>query len=164
MRLRFWLLIFAITFATSASSRLVALLPERAQPEATLRFASLRDHVTVRRDERGIPYISAANEEDLYFAQGYVTAGDRLWQMDLLRRTARGELAEIFGKPAIEEDKRRRVYGFAELAERLVGRASPPARAALESYARGVNAFIESRPANSRSPNAPSKSPSGSHS
>src|SRR5215216_6655269 len=63
----------------------------------TLTMAGLRDRVTVRRDERGIPYIEAKNEEDLYFAQGYVTAGDRLWQMDLLRRTERGELAEVLG-------------------------------------------------------------------
>src|SRR4030081_2111897 len=67
-----------------------------AQPK-TLAIAGLRDWVTVRRDERGIPYIEAKNDEDLYFAQGYVTASDRLWQMDLLRRTERGELAEVLG-------------------------------------------------------------------
>ena len=49
------------------------------------------------RDERGIPYVEAQNDEDLYFGQGYATAADRLWQMDLFRRTARGELAEILG-------------------------------------------------------------------
>jgi penicillin amidase len=70
----------------------------------TLKVAGLRERVTVRRDERGIPYVEAANDHDLYFAQGYVTASDRLWQMDLLRRTARGELAEIFGQAALEED------------------------------------------------------------
>lgn len=95
------------------------------------------------RDERGIPYIEATNEADLYFAQGYVTASDRLWQMDLLRRTVRGELSEIFGRPTVAEDKRRRVYGFTQLSEKMFANASPKARAALESYARGVNAFIE---------------------
>ena len=54
---------------------------------------SLRDEVTIRRDERGIPFIEATNEADLYFAQGYATASDRLWQMDFLRRTARGSSA-----------------------------------------------------------------------
>lgn len=73
---------------------------------STIQLAGLRRNVTVQRDERGIPYIEAANEEDLYFAQGYVVAGDRLWQMDLLRRTARGELSEIFGRATLEEDKR----------------------------------------------------------
>ncbi len=111
----------------------------------TLTLAGLRAPVHIRRDERGIPHIEAANEADLYFAQGYATASDRLWQMDLLRRTARGELAEIFGRPALEEDKRRRIYGFAALSEALVSRTSPATRAALEDYARGVNAYIESR-------------------
>ncbi|HZH32532.1 MAG TPA: penicillin acylase family protein [Pyrinomonadaceae bacterium] len=111
----------------------------------TLTLAGLRASVRIRRDERGIPHIEASNEADLYFAQGYATASDRLWQMDLLRRTARGELAEIFGRPALEEDKRRRIYGFAALSEVLVSRTSAPTRAALEAYARGVNAYIETR-------------------
>jgi penicillin amidase len=111
----------------------------------TLTLAGLRAPVRVRRDERGIPHIEAANEADLYFAQGYATAADRLWQMDLLRRTARGELAEIFGRPALEEDKRRRIYGFAALSDALVSRTSAATRAALEDYARGVNAYIETR-------------------
>jgi len=111
----------------------------------TLTLAGLRAPVRIRRDERGIPHIEAANEADLYFAQGYATASDRLWQMDLLRRTARGELAEIFGRPALEEDKRRRIYGFAALSDALVSRTSAATRAALEDYARGVNAYIETR-------------------
>ena len=111
----------------------------------TLTLAGLRSNVTIRRDERGIPHIEAMNEADLYFAQGYATASDRLWQMDLLRRTARGELAEIFGRTVLEEDKRHRIYGFAALSEILAARTSPQTRAALEAYARGVNAYIESR-------------------
>jgi penicillin G amidase len=115
----------------------------QAKP-STLQLAGLRAAVTVRRDERGIPYIEADNQEDLYFAQGYVTASDRLWQMDLLRRTASGELAEILGSSALEEDKRRRAFGFATLAEQMAGRLSAPVGVALEAYTRGVNAFIES--------------------
>jgi len=109
----------------------------------TLTLAGLRAPVTIRRDERGIPHIEASNEADLYFAQGYATASDRLWQMDLLRRTARGELAEIFGRLMLEEDKRHRIYGFAALSESLVSRTSAATRAAFEAYARGVNAYIE---------------------
>jgi penicillin amidase len=108
------------------------------------RLAGLQGSVTVRRDERGIPYIEAANEADLYFAQGYVTASDRLWQMELGRRFARGELAEILGRDALEEDKRHRTYGFAQVAEAEIAQATPQARAQLESYARGVNALISS--------------------
>jgi penicillin amidase len=120
-----------------------------AQANTTLQLAGLRESVTVRRDERGIPYIEAANEPDLYFAQGYVTASDRLWQMDLMRRSARGELAEIFGKTVLDEDKRHRIYGFAQVAETEMAEASAQARAILEAYARGVNAFINSRDAKS---------------
>src|SRR6185369_3906395 len=101
------------------------------------------DKVTISRDRRGIPYIEAANDRDLYFAQGYATTSDRLWQMDFLRRTARGELEEILGPDALEIDKLHRVYGFRRVAEKLFERASISTRTALESYAAGVNAFIK---------------------
>ena len=104
---------------------------------------SLIDSVTIRRDDRGIPYIDAANEEDLFFAQGYATASDRLWQMDFLRRTARGELAEILGPRALEIDKLHRIYGFRDIAEKLLENASTQTLKVLEAYARGVNFFIE---------------------
>src|SRR2546426_3538125 len=89
--------------------------------------------------------MEAANESDLYSAQGYVPASARLWQMDLLRRTARGELSEIFGRVTLEEDRRHRRYGFAVIADATFAQASPTMRASLEAYTRGVNAFIESR-------------------
>lgn len=126
----------------SISAHLVAAAQDK--PTA-LRLAGLKGSVTVRRDERDIPYIEAATEEDLYFAQGYVTASDRLWQMDLLRRTGRGELSEIFGRAVLEEDKQYRAYGFTKLSESLLGQCSTAMQAALEAYARGVNAFIDSR-------------------
>lgn len=145
------LLLFSLSLTTPllgrASGQQTVELPAASQ--TTLRLEGLRERVTVRRDERGIPYLEAANEDDLYFAQGFVTASDRLWQMDVLRRTARGELAEIFGRVALEEDKRHRIYGFARLSEESVSRVSPKARASLEAYARGVNAFIASRDAKS---------------
>lgn len=111
----------------------------------SLLIAGLKDSVIVQRDERAIPYIEAKNEHDLYFAQGYVTASDRLWQMDVLRRTARGEMSEIFGKVVLEEDKRRRRYGFAALSEKSAAMLSPQSRTALDSFVKGVNAFIASR-------------------
>jgi len=117
-------------------------LPPTAQ---TLKLPGLRDRVTVRRDERGIPYLEANNDEDLYFAQGYVTASDRLWQMDLLRRTVRGELAEIFGRGALAEDKRRRTFGFAQIVDETATHLPADLNVALNAYAKGVNAFIESR-------------------
>ncbi len=109
-----------------------------------LSIKGLRDRVRVRRDERGIPYIEATNEADLYFAQGYTTAADRLWQMDLLRRSMRGELSEVLGRPLLSEDKRRRIFGIAQLSGQSFAQTTGPVRAALESYANGVNAYIAS--------------------
>lgn len=107
-----------------------------------LSVAGLSGNVTVRRDARSIPYIEASNDADLYFAQGYITASDRLWQMDLLRRVSRGELAELFGKQALEEDKRWRRMGFSKIAEESMATLNPQLKKALEDYARGVNAYI----------------------
>src|SRR5437899_10227535 len=95
------------------------------QPSQPITLVGLRDRVTVRRDERGIPYIEANNDEDLYFAQGYVTASDRLWQMDLLRRTVRGELSEIFGQATLSQDKTQRVFGFAGILEQTTAHLPP---------------------------------------
>lgn len=130
------------------------IFPEAAQPvkalpaqagATPLRFPGLRERVTISRDERGIPYIEAANLTDLCFAQGFVTASDRLWQMELMRRNMRGELAEILGSGALAQDKMYRTYGFAQVAEAEVAGATREAREQLEAYARGVNAYIESR-------------------
>ncbi|HMV48837.1 MAG TPA: penicillin acylase family protein [Blastocatellia bacterium] len=139
--IRLSLLILAYVFLPVATSSPSAQLPQSPQ---ALKLAGLKDKVTVRRDERGIPYIEAANEHDLYFAQGYVVAGDRLWQMDLLRRTARGELSEIFGRVALDEDKRRRTYGFAQVSEKVAANVAGEAKVTLDALVNGINAFIAS--------------------
>src|SRR5918911_1269683 len=144
-RLQLFALIFSLTLAPLGAQQ---QQPAQKTDTQAVRVAGLSQPVTVRRDERGIPYIEAANEADLYFAQGYVTAGDRLWQMELLRRTARGELAEIFGAGApdfaLESDKQHRRYGFAQLAEKQEAALPSKLRAALDAYARGVNAYVAS--------------------
>ena len=148
MKKPFILLFLLLTVSLSSLPLPVCVSAEQAATaqtnSQTLRLAGLRETVTVRRDERNVPYIEAMNEADLYFAQGYVTASDRLWQMELGRRNARGELAEVLGRDALEEDKRHRAYGFAQVAEAELASSTPEARAQLESYARGVNAFIAS--------------------
>src|SRR3977135_1214609 len=106
------------------------------QPSRTISLPGLHGGVTVRRDERGIPYIEAANDEDLYFAQGYVTAADRLWQMDVMRRTARGELSEIFGQATLGEDKRHRTLGFARILEESAAHLPADLSRALDAYAK----------------------------
>ncbi|MBA2702356.1 MAG: penicillin acylase family protein [Blastocatellia bacterium] len=118
-----------------------------AQTAPTL-IPGLIDQVIIRRDERGIPYIQAKNDHDLYLAQGFVTAGDRLWQMDLLRRSERGELAEILSagpnNVVLDQDKQHRTLGFTQVAEAEFAEASPQSRALLQAYADGVNAYIAS--------------------
>ncbi|MCU1294839.1 MAG: Penicillin amidase, partial [Bryobacterales bacterium] len=97
----------------------------------------------VKRDGRGIPHIEAATWQDAIFLQGYVTAQDRLWQMDVLRRFAAGELAEVFGPPAVREDEHARRMRMRPIAEADAAHLSPEERALLVEYARGVNYFIE---------------------
>ena len=137
------LIFFFLTFAF-----LLVSPAARTEQQQAIKIKGLKDRVTITRDERGIPYIEAKNDEDLYFAQGYATAADRLWQMDLVRRTARGELAEVLGagpnNVALDQDKLHRTYGFAQAAEAEVAQAAPKVAALLEAYARGVNAYAAS--------------------
>ena len=124
---------------------------QHAQSQS-LQVKGIKDKITIRRDERGIPYIEAQNDEDLYFGQGYAQAADRLSQMDFFRRTARGELAEVVGTLAVDQDKLHRTYGVSQAAEAEYASASPRSRALLEAYARGVNAYASSLDAKSRPP------------
>jgi penicillin G amidase len=98
--------------------------------------------VTVRRDRHGVPHIDAETLADLFVAQGYVTAQDRLWQMDAFRRNADGELAEILGPSLVKHDLMQRVLKFRRTAERIYEHMPAEERAPYEAYARGVNIFI----------------------
>jgi penicillin amidase len=100
--------------------------------------------VTVIRDTHGVPSINAQTLEDLFFAQGYVTAQDRLWQMDLLRRFAAGNMAEILGPALVEVDREQRVLGLSVAAQEAAAALSPRDRSYFEAYTRGVNAYIDS--------------------
>jgi penicillin amidase len=100
--------------------------------------------VTIARDRLGTPHIAAESIDDALFAQGYAAAQDRLFQMDGLRRLAAGELSEIVGPAALESDKESRALRMRHLAEEAVATMPAADRAAIASYARGVNAFIES--------------------
>ncbi|MCE1164421.1 MAG: penicillin acylase family protein [Bacteroidetes bacterium] len=102
----------------------------------------ISSQVEITKDNYGVPYISANNEADLYFALGYMHAQDRLWQMDLSRRVAEGRLAEIFGKDAVEYDKLFRTIGINRYAYTLYNGISPKSKEILNWYANGVNAFI----------------------
>ncbi len=112
--------------------------------DGTLPVDGLHAPVTVARNAQGVPSIHASSMEDLLFAQGYVTAQDRLWQMDTLRRHAAGELAEILGPGLVLHDEMQRYLQLRAAADRGAASLSPDQRRELEAYARGVNAFIDS--------------------
>jgi penicillin amidase len=109
---------------------------------APAKLAGLRAAAQVSRDVYGIAHLRAANDHDLYFLQGYVNAQDRLFQMDVSRRRASGTLAELLGPAALAGDVDLRTIGIRRAAERSMAIVSPQARAALEAYAEGVNAFV----------------------
>jgi len=113
------------------------------QLDGEIHLSGLSSPVTVRRDVHGVPHIEAATLDDLLFAQGYVTAQDRLWQMDILRRYAAGETAEVLGKGLIEHDRYQRVLGFRKAAEAAIANTNARDLRQLEQYARGVNAYME---------------------
>ncbi len=112
------------------------------QISGTIRAPGLGDPVEVIRDRWGIPHLFARSERALFFAQGFVHAQDRLWQMELSRRTASGRLAEIFGEAALPTDRFLRTIGLRRSAEAHLGALSPRAREILEAYTAGVNAYL----------------------
>jgi len=115
------------------------------QLDGQMRIAGLSAPVTVLRDAQGVPHIRASNLHDLMFAQGYVTAQDRLWQMDAIRRAALGELAEAVGPSALEHDRQQRLLLIRTTTERAWDAMPAATRESLQAYAAGVNAFISSQ-------------------
>ena len=106
------------------------------------RSTGLQALVTVTRDAHGVPHISAASIDDLIFAQGYVTAQDRLWQMDMLRRHAAGELASILGSSLLEHDRLQRTLGLRAAADRALTVLPAGQKHSLEVYTAGVNTYL----------------------
>ncbi len=112
------------------------------QLDGSLTVYGLAAPVTVQRDAQGVPHIHAGSMDDLIFAQGYITAQDRLWQMDTMRRHAAGELAEILGRSALEIDRFQRTLQLRTAADRAVAVLPADQKHWLDVYARGVNASI----------------------
>jgi len=110
--------------------------------DGDVHMTGLSAPVTVRRDGHGVPHIEAATEDDLLVAQGYVTAQDRLWQMDAYRRNAEGTLAEVLGPTLVAHDKAQRVFRFPLLANEIYAKLSPADKQHIDDYTRGVNLFI----------------------
>ena len=111
-----------------------------SQIEGTIAVSGLDSAVEVRRDRWGVPHIYARTEHDLFFAQGYVAAQDRLWQMEMWRRQAEGRLAEVLGPRAVERDRLARLFRYRGPKAAEWSAYGPNARAIVSAFVSGVNA------------------------
>src|SRR5438128_4557123 len=140
--------VFGLAFVVISAAGIAWLLTiaRSALPEldGPLPVSGVSAPVSVTRDTHGVPTIEATTLDDLFFAQGYVTAQDRLFQMDLMRRAAAGELSEIVGEPTLKHDRQQRILGIRAAAQKGIETATDEDLAQFGAYARGVNAFIDS--------------------
>lgn len=140
------LVVLAVLLAMLAAA-FVVLLHHRmkatvAQVDGTVHLQGLHGQVAVRRDAHGVPHIVANDMHDLLFAQGYVMASDRLWQMDMARRLPEGDAAEVLGSGLVERDRMERILGLRDVAARMDKAMSSADRGNMQSFADGVNSFI----------------------
>ncbi len=120
----------------------IQVIPAGAGLVETVSIAGLEKKVTIRRDSDGVSHITAQSAHDLFVAQGWQHAADRLFQMDVLRRQASGTLAELLGPAALAQDVELRTIGLRRAAGRSLDAVSMETRRAFEAYAEGVNAYI----------------------
>jgi penicillin G amidase len=133
-----------LAFALIASAGAAVVSIRRSLPDYDGRAAlpGLTSDVDVRRDSQGVPQVYADTSEDLFRAQGYVHAQDRFFEMDFRRHLTAGRLAEWFGRDLVETDALVRTLGWRRVAERELPQLSVQARAYLDAYADGVNAYL----------------------
>src|SRR4051794_27629296 len=112
------------------------------QTTGTIDLAGLAHPVSVLRDDAGIPQLYADSSSDLFFAQGYVQAQDRFFEMDFRRHLTAGTLSEMFGHTALKTDMFVRTLGWRRVAEKELPLLAPETRSYLQSYADGVNAYL----------------------
>ncbi len=115
-------------------------LPQRT---GNIEIAGIRDSVEITFDEKGIPQVWAANEDDAYFAMGWLHASDRLFQMEMTRKVSQGRLAELFGKAVLSIDLHQRTIGHSRIAEKYLAKLDESSRALLQAYTRGVNTYVK---------------------
>lgn len=115
------------------------------QTSGEVALTGLEKPVTVQRDDRGIPTITASSAHDLFFAQGFTHAQDRFFEMDFRRHVTSGRVAEMFGESQVETDKFLRTLGWRKVAEQEVEALDVTTRSYYEAYADGVNSYLSSR-------------------
>src|SRR3984885_13247529 len=118
-----------------------AVVPVQQKPE-TVQLPGLKQPVDILVDHWGVPHIYAKNEADLFFAQGFNVARDRLFQIDLWRRRGLGQLAEVFGPQFVEHDRAARLFLYRGDMKKEWAAYSPDAKAIATQFAAGVNAYI----------------------
>ncbi len=131
--------------ASFAGSTVNQSTPQRS---GVAMLEGLSAEVEVMRDAHGVPQLYADTPEDLFAAQGYVHAQDRFWEMDVRRHITSGRLSELFGESQFETDAYIRTMGWRRVAEKEVTLLSAQARTQLDAYAKGVNAYLQSRDTN----------------
>lgn len=132
--------------AQSANRNLAARARnELSQVHGTMKMAGLEKPVTVLRDRWGVAHIYAANEHDLFFAQGYVVSQDRLFQMEVWKRSGQGRLAEILGPSALQRDVSARLLRYTGNMEAEYASYSPDTKTILQAFTDGINAYIAER-------------------
>jgi penicillin amidase len=144
---KLFLLLASLALAVAAALAGIQAFLRRFLPqiEGRTRLAGLRGPVEIIRDRWGVPHIYAEDEDDLFFAQGYVHAQDRLWQMELQRRMGAGRLSEVLGEVTLPVDRLTRTLGLNRAAEDELASLPAETRRALDAYAAGVNAYMRQR-------------------
>ena len=121
-------------------------LRSAAIANGTIAGLGVRNEISIRRDDRDVPHVSARSERDAIFAEGFVEGSDRLFQMDLARRYALGQLAEVLGAKVLPIDEEQRYAAIGPTADRQWQHLNPHDRSLLEAYSDGVNAAIKVQP------------------
>jgi penicillin G amidase len=116
----------------------------KSRQRESIKTEGLKQEVIIKYDSNRVPHVFALNDHDLYFAQGYITARDRLWQMDLQIRKAAGRLSEVFGERTVNQDRYYRDIGLKYAAEKSLRllEQNPEAKTTIDAYTAGVNAYI----------------------
>jgi len=137
--------VVAVLLLITVSALLWYRSASQPQIDGTIRLAGIAAPIDIVRDAEGVPHIYARSTGDAYFALGFVHAQDRLWQLELNRRIPAGTMAEILGPGAVDTDRFLRTLGVRRNAENILVNLSPDTRAALDAYARGINAYLANR-------------------
>ena len=143
------ILIIAVVVVSGGLFYFKSYLPKTVAPKSfpqidgEIKVDGLDGEVNIYRDAMGIPHIYATTAHDIFFAQGYVHAQDRFWQMDAWRHIGSGQLSEMFGEGQVETDAFLRTLGWRKTAEAEWEQLDPDARAILVSYTEGVNAYLK---------------------